>query len=190
MLRSKSFSKARLILQLGSLKRRKRNYRSPVVMSRIEFGTAKTLFIFFFFWTIPPTLTPSTFLNTHTCTHMYGHTHWSPTQATLSPHILSGRFRLRREEMRWKKRRSGMRMSPWGVEKSRKWCSEIHRFENEQPARGKERGSRRGRKGEKECAKKIKNNRKKKAGGREKKGVGWLKGKKKWSDYGIIKHKC
>lgn len=80
MLRSKSFSKARLILQLGSLKRRKRNYRSPVVMSRIEFGTAKTLFIFFFFWTIPPTLTPSTFLNTHTHARTCTDTH------TEAPH--------------------------------------------------------------------------------------------------------
>lgn len=35
-----------------------------------------------------------------------------------------------------------MRMSPWGVEKSRKWCSEIHRFKNEQQAGGKERGRR------------------------------------------------
>lgn len=39
-----------------------------------------------------------------------------------------------------------MRMFPWGVEKSRKWCSEIHRFKNEQQAGGKERGE----KGEKE----------------------------------------
>lgn len=74
MLRSKSFSKARLILQLGSLKRRKRNCRSPVVMSRIEFGTAKTLFIFFFF------LDYTFHLPQHTHMHAHVRTH------TLKPH--------------------------------------------------------------------------------------------------------
>lgn len=51
-----------------------------------------------------------------------------------------------------------MRMSPWGVEKSRKWCSEIHRFKNEQQAGGKERGGERveGLEVEKEFGEKIK----------------------------------
>lgn len=79
MLRSKSFSKARLILQLGSLKRRKRNCRSPVVMSRIEFGTAKTLFIFFFFLDYTPHLNPF-HLPQHTHMHAHVRTH------TLKPH--------------------------------------------------------------------------------------------------------
>lgn len=86
------------------------------------------------------------------------HTAPSPAKPPPSPNLHGPHCRLtsclgdslRREEMRWKKRRAGMRMSPWGAEKSRKWCSEIHRFKNEQQAgREREREQEKDREGEK-----------------------------------------